>query len=175
MYDVGRIDTDSLPPVDQSVIGMIRTACYVADIDKGLELAKRCKDQGYETTLNIMAPSAAIESDLIEGLQQINKADEVDYLYLLDSYAAFYSEQVSDYIKRYREHAPDKELGFHAHNNQQLAFSNTQQCIIEGMSLLDATVNGIGRGAGNCNIELLLKFLKNPKFDSTPIYKVIQE
>jgi len=175
MCDVGRVDTDSLVPADQSVIGMIRTACYVHQIDAGLDLVKRCKDLGYETTLNIMAPSAAIEKDLIEGLQEVNAAPEVDFLYFVDSYGAFYSEQISSYLKLYRENAPDKELGFHAHNNQQLAFSNTQQCIIEGVNLLDATVNGIGRGAGNCNLELLLNFLKNPKFDVRPLYKVIQE
>ena len=175
MFDVGRVDVDNLLPADQSVVGMIRTACYVHQIDAGIDLVKRSKDLGYETTLNIMAPSAAIESELIEGLQDVNAAPEVDYLYLVDSYGAFYSEQVSYYLKMYRENAPDKELGFHAHNNQQLAFSNTQQCIIEGVNLLDATVNGIGRGAGNCNLELLLNFLKNPKFDVRPLYKAIQE
>ena len=175
MYDVGRVDTDSLVAVDQSVVGMIRTACYVADIDKGLDLVKRTKDQGYETTINIMAPSAAIESDLIEALQQVENSPEVDYLYFVDSYGAFYSEQITSYLDLFKKHAPSKELGFHAHNNQQLAFSNTQQCIIEGVNLLDATVNGIGRGAGNCNLELLLNFLKNPKFDVRPIYNVIQE
>ena len=175
MYDVGRVDTDSLVPVDQSVVGMIRTACYVADIDKGLDLVKRTKDQGYETTINIMAPSAAIESDLIEALEQVENSPEVDYLYFVDSYGAFYSEQITSYLDLFKKHAPSKELGFHAHNNQQLAFSNTQQCIIEGVNLLDATVNGIGRGAGNCNLELLLNFLKNPKFDVRPIYEVIQE
>jgi len=175
MFDVGRVDVSTLLPADQSVIGMVRTACYVVDIDKGLDLAKRSKDLGYETTINIMASSAAIESDLIEALQQVNKTPEVDYLYLVDSFGAFYSEQVTSYLKLYREHAPDKELGFHAHNNQQLAFANTQQAIINGVNLLDATVNGIGRGAGNCNLELLISFLKNPKFDVRPIYKVIQE
>ncbi len=175
MYDVGRVDVSALPPVDQSVVGMIRTACYVADIDKGLDLVKRTKDLGYETTLNIMAPSAAIKSDLVEGLAQINECAELDYLYLVDSFGAFYSEQVSAYLELYRKHAPSKELGFHAHNNQQLAFANTQHCIIEGVNLLDATVNGIGRGAGNCNLELLLNFLKNPKFDVRPVYRVIQE
>ncbi|MBW2272245.1 MAG: aldolase catalytic domain-containing protein [Deltaproteobacteria bacterium] len=175
MYDVGRIDLSALQPRDQSPIDMIRTACYVADIDKGIDLAKRTKDLGYETTINIMAPSAAIESDLVEGLQQVNLADEVDYLYLVDSYGAFYSEQVTHYLNLYKTHAPNKELGFHAHNNQQLAFSNTQQAIIDGVNLLDATVNGIGRGAGNCNLELLLNFLKNPKFDVRPVYKAIQE
>ncbi|MBW2421073.1 MAG: aldolase catalytic domain-containing protein [Deltaproteobacteria bacterium] len=175
MYDVGRIDLSALQPRDQSPIDMIRTACYVTDIDKGIDLAKRTKDLGYETTINIMAPSAAIESDLVEGLQQVNLADEVDYLYLVDSYGAFYSEQVTHYLNLYKTHAPNKELGFHAHNNQQLAFSNTQQAIIDGVNLLDATVNGIGRGAGNCNLELLLNFLKNPKFDVRPVYKAIQE
>jgi 4-hydroxy 2-oxovalerate aldolase len=175
MFDVGRVDVSKLQPADQSPMGMIRTACYVQDIDKGIDLCKRSKDLGYLTTINIMAASAAIESDLIEGLQQINEAAEVDYLYLVDSYGAFYSEQVSYYLALYKKHAPNKELGFHAHNNQQLAFSNTQQAIIDGVNLLDATINGIGRGAGNCNLELLLNFLKNPKFDVRPIYQVIQE
>ena len=174
MYDVGRVDASALQQVDASPIDMIRTACYVADIDKGLDLVKRTKDLGYETTLNIMAPSVAIETDLVEGLAQVDEVPEVDYLYLVDSYGAFYSEQVTAYVEMYRKHAPSKELGFHAHNNQQLAFSNTQQAIIDGVNLLDATINGIGRGAGNCNLELLLNFLKNPKFDVRPIYKAIQ-
>jgi 4-hydroxy 2-oxovalerate aldolase len=175
MFDVGRVDLHALQPVDQSPIDMIRTACYVPDADKAVDLAKRCKDLGYQTTINIMAPSAAIRTDLIEALEEVSKADEVDYLYLVDSYGAYYSEQVTDYLNLYKEYCPNKELGFHAHNNQQLAFANTQQAIIDGVNLLDATINGIGRGAGNCNLELLLNFLKNPKFDVAPVYKTIQE
>ena len=175
MYDVGRVDVSKLQQRDQGPIDMIRVACYVHQIDTGLDLIKRAKDLGYETTINIMAASAAIETELVEGLVEINKADELDYLYLVDSLVAFYSEQVTYYGEMYKKYAPNKELGFHAHNNQQLAFSNTQQAIIDGVNLLDATINGIGRGAGNCNLELLLNFLKNPKFDVRPVYKVIQE
>ena len=175
MYDVGRVNVGKLQHRDKSPMDMIRVACYVHQIDKGLDLVKRCKDLGYLTTINVMAASAAIETELIEGLEEINKSAELDYLYLVDSFGAFYSEQVTYYLKLYKKHAPDKELGFHAHNNQQLAFSNPQQAIIDGVNLLDATINGIGRGAGNCNLELLLNFLKNPKFDVRPIYRVIQE
>ena len=175
MFDVGRVDINSLSPCDQSPIDMIRTACYVPDIDKGIDLCRRSKDQGYATTINIMAVSAAIESDLIEALQQVNEVKEIDFLYLVDSYGAFYSEQITYYLNLYRKYAPTKELGFHGHNNQQLGFSNTQQAIIDDVNLLDATINGIGRGAGNCNLELLLNFLKNPKFDVKPVYRVIQE
>jgi len=175
MYDVGRVDISKLKPCDDSPVDMIRTACYVPDIDKGIDLTKRCKDSGYLTTINIMAVSAAIENDLIEALEQVNEIEEIDYLYLVDSFGAFYSEQITYYLNLYKKHAPDKELGFHAHNNQQLAFANTQQAIIDDVNLLDATINGIGRGAGNCNLELLLNFLKNPKFDVRPIYKAIQK
>jgi 4-hydroxy 2-oxovalerate aldolase len=175
MYDVGRVDVSKLQPRDQGPVDMVRTACYVHQIDAGIDLVKRCKDLGYETTINVMAASAAIETELMEGLEEINQTDELDYLYLVDSFGAFYSEQVTYYLDMYKKYAPDKELGFHAHNNQQLAFSNTQQAIIDGVNLLDATINGIGRGAGNCNLELLLNFLKNPKFDVRPVYKVIQE
>ena len=175
MYDVGRVDVRKLQPRDQSPIDMVRVACYVHQIDTGLDLVRRCKDLGYQTTINIMAASAAIETELVEGLVEIDKADELDYLYLVDSFGAFYSEQVTYYLEMYKKYAPNKELGFHAHNNQQLAFSNTQQAIIDGVNLLDATINGIGRGAGNCNLELLLNFLKNPKFNVRPIYKVIQQ
>ena len=175
MYDVGRVDVHKLQPRDQSPIDMVRVACYVHQIDTGLDLVRRCKDLGYQTTINIMAASAAIETELVEGLVEIDKADELDYLYLVDSFGAFYSEQVTYYLEMYKKYAPNKELGFHAHNNQQLSFSNPQQAIIDGENLLDATINGIGRGAGNCNLELLLNFLKNPKFDVRPIYKVIQE
>ena len=175
MYDVGRVDVSKLQPADQSPIDMIRTASYVRDVDKGLDLVKRTKDLGYLTTLNIMAPSAAIETEVIEGLVAVEECEEVDYLYLVDSYGAFYSEQITYYLDLYRQHAPSRELGIHTHNNQQLAFANTQQAIIDGVNLLDATINGIGRGAGNCNLELLLNFLRNPKFDVRPIYRVIQD
>jgi 4-hydroxy 2-oxovalerate aldolase len=175
MYDIGRIDLDGLLPKKDSVVDMIRTACYVPQVDKGLDVVKRCKDKGYLTTLNIMAVSAAIETDVIEALEAVAKVPEMDYLYLVDSYGSYYSEQITHMLKLYSQYIPVEKLGFHGHNNQQLGFSNTQQCIIEGVNLLDATINGIGRGAGNCCLELLLGFLKNPKFDVRPIYKVIQE
>ncbi len=174
MFDVGRVDINSLKDKKDSPVDMIRTACYVPQIDKGLDLVKRCKDKGYLTTLNIMAVSAAIESDLMGALEQLRDVKELDYLYLVDSFGAFYSEQITYYLNLYSKYFPREKLGFHGHNNQQLGFSNTQQAIIDGVNMLDATINGIGRGAGNCCLELLLGFLKNPKFDVRPIYKVIQ-
>jgi 4-hydroxy 2-oxovalerate aldolase len=175
MYDIGRIDLVGLKNKKDSPVDMIRTACYVPQIDKALDVVKRTKDKGYKTSLNIMAVSAAIESEINEALEGVAKTPEVDSLYLVDSYGAFYSEQITYYLNLYKKYVPIEKIGFHGHNNIQLAYANTQQCIIEGVNLLDVTINGMGRGAGNCPTELLMGFLKNPKFDVAPIYKVIQE
>jgi len=69
----------------------------------------------------------------------------------------------------------DIDVGIHAHNNLQLGFANTIEAIILGANRADGTLFGMGRGAGNCPTELLLGFLKNPKFNMRPIYKVLQE
>jgi len=175
MFDIGRIDLNGLAAKKDSVVDMVRTACYVPQIDKALDTVKRSKDKGYKTSLNIMAVSAAIETDLNEALEGVAKTPEVDCLYLVDTYGAFYSEQITYYLNLYKKYVPVEKLGFHGHNNIHLAYANTQQCIIDGVNMLDSTINGMGRGAGNCPTELLLGFLKNPKFDVRPIYKVIQE
>ncbi|MDE6064399.1 MAG: nucleoid-structuring protein H-NS, partial [Lachnospiraceae bacterium] len=63
----------------------------------------------------------------------------------------------------------------HAHNNQQLAFANTIEALTMGVSYLDATVSGMGRGAGNCYMELLLSFLRNPKYNKIAIMNFVEK
>ena len=94
-------------------------------------------------------------------------------IYLVDSFGAMYQEEIEALVKRARRYVRTKELGFHGHNNQQLAYSNTIEAVIHGVNYLDATVYGMGRAAGNCTLELLLGFLKNPKFDVRPVLDLI--
>ena len=68
-----------------------------------------------------------------------------------------------------------KNLGVHAHNNQQLAFANTIEAVGDGVDYLDATYQGMGRGAGNCAMELLLGFLKNPKYKVYPVFQFVEQ
>ncbi len=174
MADIGRIDPQDILPKSESILDMIRVACYAHETDKGISLAHHCQDKGYEVTINLMAVSKVMDRDLDEALNDLSKSS-VPVVYLVDSFGAMYSEQIHFLAKKYFEAMPGKELGIHAHNNQQLAFANTIEAIIAGINHIDATIYGMGRGAGNCPLELLISFLKNPKFDIRPIIEIIQE
>jgi 4-hydroxy 2-oxovalerate aldolase len=173
MVDIGRVENDDILPCEDSVIDMIRVATYVKDVDKAIDLANIATDKGYETTINIMAISRALDNELDEALEQVEKESKVMAVYIVDSFGALYSENIQYLADKYKKFLKTKEVGIHAHNNQQLGYANTIQGIIEGCNFVDGTIYGIGRAAGNCPLELLLGFLKNPKFDIRPILDVI--
>ncbi len=173
MVDVGRVDIDEITPKSESHVDMIRTAAYVKDIDKAIFMANNFAEKGYETTINIMAISRDQGSELEEALHQIEQESKIGALYIVDSFGALYQEPVEHLVKQFRSIVKTKEVGFHGHNHQQLAFSNTIEAIIHGANYLDGTVYGIGRAAGNCPLELLIGFLKNPKFDIRPVLDLI--
>lgn len=166
MADVGRCDfkTDFLPK-SESVIDMVRVACYIHQIPSAIEMIEYLHSLGYETTCNIMAISQANTTQVEEALEMLC-ATNVDVIYLVDSYGSLYPENAASLARTYLTFAEKtgKKIGFHGHNNQNLAFANTIETMSFGVSYLDATAQGMGRGAGNCAMELLLGFLKNPKY-----------
>ena len=174
MCDVGRTDYDAFLPASESIVKLIRVATYVKEIDKAIHLGKHVKSMGYEVSVNIMAVSHALEPDLDEALDQL-AATDFDVVYIVDSFGYLYSEQVHYLAEKYLSRLQGKQVGIHCHNNQQLAFANTIEGIIKGVNYLDGSIYGIGRAAGNCPLELLIGFLKNPKFDVRPVLLLIEK
>jgi 4-hydroxy 2-oxovalerate aldolase len=175
MVDVDRVDIEDVLPRKDSPVAMIRVASYVKDIDKAIFLVNHFADKGYETTVNIMAISRALDNELTEALEQLEKESKATVIYIVDSFGALYQETIEFLIKKARSIIKTKEIGIHAHNNQQLAFGNTIEAIIHDANFVDGTVYGLGRAAGNCPLELILGFLKNPKFDIRPVLDLISK
>lgn len=177
MADVGRCNykRDIINRSD-SVIDLVRIATYINTIPAAIEMIEHCHKLGYETTVNIMAISNAKEAEIDEALELIGNSP-VDGIYIVDSYGSLYMEQIEELADKYLAMAEkyNKFVGIHAHNNQQLAFANTIAALTRGVSYLDSTVSGMGRGAGNCASEQLLGFLKNPKYDIIPILKFLEK
>ena len=177
MADVGRCSykTDILPR-SESVIDLIRVATYLNQIPTAVDMIEDAKNKGYEVSCNIMAISSAQEGDVRAALDILGQTP-VDVIYIVDSFGALYPEQMQRVAALYVEYAEKygKKIGIHAHNNQQLAFANTIEAVGDGVDWLDATYAAMGRGAGNCAMELLLGFLKNPKYNVFPVIKFIEQ
>lgn len=177
MADVGRTEykRDIINKAD-SAIDMIRVATYINTVPAAIEMAEYCKNKGYETSINIMAISNASDNDIEDALNIIGHS-YVDKVCVVDSYGALVPEQIRKIAQKYIEMGDKfgKQVGIHAHNNQQLAFANTIEALRLGVSILDASASGLGRGAGNCPSELLLKFLKNPKYKVYHLLEFIEK
>lgn len=176
MADVGRCDyKNDILPRCESPIDMIRVATYIHTIPAAIDMIEDATKKGYETTCNLMAVSNAREKDIEIAIDLIAQTN-VNVLYIVDSYGALFPEELVRTIDTFQEIAAKygKELGIHAHNNQQLAFANTIEACGDGVNFLDATYGMMGRGAGNCAMEQLLSFLKNPKYHVYPVFRFIQ-
>jgi len=174
LVDIGRVDENDILPRSESLLDLIRVACYIKDVDKAIELVNIFHERGYETTINIMALSNVMEHELLEAFELI-KDSVVDVVYIVDSYGSLDHKDILHLTEKFKKHLPNKRLGVHAHNNLQLAFSNTLIAAEQGVELLDASVYGMGRAAGNCPTELLVTHLKHTHYKLRPVLDVIEK
>ncbi len=177
MADVGRCNyKNDIHERDESPVDLIRVATYLHQIPTAVDMIEDAKKKGYEVSCNIMAISTAQEADIRAALDILGKSP-VDVFYIVDSFGSLYPEQIARIANLYGEFADKygKKLGIHAHDNQRLAFANTIEAVGDGVDWLDATYSAMGRGAGNCAMELLLGFLKNPKYNVYPVLQFIEE
>ena len=177
MADAGKSDWKTqIGPQEDSVLDMIRVAFYAHQVSEAVEMLHHCQEMGYETMANLMAVSNIKETEIDTVLREIAPSP-AGTMVIVDSFGHLYREQIGSLYERYSSAmaGTDKEIGIHAHNNMQLAFANTIEAIILGANRADATMAGLGRGAGNCPMELLLGFLRNPKFKLRPVLNLLQE
>jgi 4-hydroxy 2-oxovalerate aldolase len=157
------------------LIDMIRLAIDPKHFSRALLLAESVKEMGFEVGFNVMYMSNwKNETEFLELLPNVKGI--ADYFYMVDSYGGVYPDDVKNIIRLVRRYLPDIPLGFHGHNNMELALINTLTAIEEGCEIVDATVTGMGRGAGNVKTELLLTSLyAQGKFDLdfNPLSKVV--
>ncbi|MCK7579060.1 MAG: aldolase catalytic domain-containing protein [Chromatiales bacterium] len=177
MADAGKSDWETqIVPAAESPLSMIRVAFYAHQVSEAVDMIRYADELGYETTANLMAVSNITETEIDTVLESI-AATPAGTMVIVDSFGYLYREQIDRLYKKYATalEGTGKEIGIHAHNNLQLAFANTIEAIILGCNRVDATMYGFGRGAGNCHTELLLGFLRNPKFNVRPVIEVIQK
>ncbi|MFV0565525.1 MAG: aldolase catalytic domain-containing protein [Flavobacteriaceae bacterium] len=152
---------DGLTDCCRPYVSMIRMAIDPKNITRAIELSKIIKKAGFKVAFNVMYMSNwkidASFLDELEGLEDI-----VEYFYMVDSYGGIMPEDVKEIIQLVKSKT-NVPLGFHGHNNLEMALINTITAIQEGCEIVDSTITGMGRGAGNLKTELLLTYLESSK------------
>lgn len=150
-------DLDSLLAPIMGIVDMVRLAVDPKNFERSIVLAKEVKAMGFEVAFNTMYMSTW--SDLENFFPKLSELDGVaDLFCMVDSFGSLTPVRVKTTIHEVRKHT-DVKLGFHGHNNLQLALINTLAALENGVEIVDATMHGMGRGAGNLNMELLLTYL----------------
>lgn len=175
MADIGRHNKDDFDQKANSPVDLVRVAAYIHQMPEAIDMIEDAAKKGYMTSCNIMAISNSSIDDVKVALDMVAQTP-VDCIYIVDSFGSLYPEQVARIADLYLNTAAKtgKKVGIHAHDNQRLAFANTIEAVGDGVDWLDATYLSMGRGAGNCAMENLLSFLKNPKYNIYPVFQFVE-
>jgi len=161
MIDAGKSDVLIKECMNEvTPVKAIRVASYPYELEKAIELVNRIKDKGYEVFLNLMAFSEFTEKEF-KILEDWKDKNILSAIYFADSFGSltpFNIECLINYL--HVVNFPYDKIGFHAHNNLQLAFANTLSARKENIGYVDASIYGMGRGSGNLQIEVLLAYLQ---------------
>jgi 4-hydroxy 2-oxovalerate aldolase len=175
MLDCGKAEPGDIRPRGETVLDTLRIATYAHQLPEARRLLERALELGYETHMNVMAVSTRTPEQVRETLAELRDSG-VHHVSIVDSWGALFPHHVTQLVRAYRDGLGDGVgIGIHTHNNQQLAFANTLAALDAGVDVVDATVHGIGRGAGNCPLELLLLHLDDPSLDVRPILELVDE
>lgn len=143
-----------LPKTD-SVISLVRIAVHFKDIDRCLEIVTTLKELGYEVGFNMMQTGGRKDEEIEKAVSLIASWNIVDVLYFADSLGNMKPNEVVKIVQIIKKNWK-KEIGIHTHDNKELAIKNTLAAIDNGVTWIDSTLRGMGRGAGNAKSEDLL-------------------
>ena len=170
---------DFLPPVDIpqqiksrfaksecSRVDLVRIATTIDKLDVTRDVCVALRDRGYSVIVNLMQAPALTENTLLKW-QAVLAELPVQAIYLADSLGELDPAATSKLIAGFRS-VFGGDVGFHAHNNRSLAVANSLAALDAGASYLDATITGMGRGAGNAQTEILACELNAGTFQKEP-------
>ena len=181
MINYGEYDLDLLPDCDNSSIDGIRVAFHKKDINEAIEVCKKIKNKGYNVFIQAMVSLSYSDEEFLNLIKKVNSFAPYAF-YIVDSFGMMKN---SDLIRLFYlvENNLNKDIciGFHSHNNMQLAYSNAQTLVeikTNRNIIIDSSIYGMGRGAGNLNTELFIEYL-NENYEKTyqlkPLLTVIDE
>ena len=179
MINLGDFEINNLPPKDSNEIDGIRLAFHKKDLNSALEASRKIIELGYKLYFQPMITKNYKDIEFLSMIEDVNRLDIYSF-YIVDSFGSMTLEEFQKYmILADGNLNKNISLGYHSHNNMQLAFSNAINMCSSNIKrdlIIDASIYGIGRGAGNLNTELMTDYLNktyNKEYKTLPLLEII--
>lgn len=174
MADYGKIDPSDFCDKKDSVVDLVRLAVHKDKTEEAIQLLEDIKRKGYEVSLQAMGYSNYTPQERMEFVELLKRSN-IDYAYVADSYGSIFPNQIKELVEPLLE-LDHIKIGFHPHNSLQMAFANTLEAINCGVHIVDSSIFGMGRGAGNLPTEIILAYMERKmpdKFNVIPVLNCI--
>lgn len=181
MMNYGEYNPADLPQCDGSSIDGVRVAFHKKNWYEALEICEKVKEKGYLVFIQAMVSLSYTDEEFLEMIRRVNRLEPYAF-YIVDSFGEM---KRKDLIRLFYliDHNLGKtiKIGFHSHNNMQLAYANALALVdmhSERDLIIDSSVYGMGRGAGNLNTELFVEYLNDNaygKYKLKPLLTIIDE
>lgn len=181
MIDYGKYNIEKLPLNTDDTIDAIRLSFHKKDSYQAIDAAIKIKEKGYNVFLQPMLTLRYTEEELLTLIGKVNDTfDDILGFYIVDSFGEMRNDDIIRISNLIHEHlSPQIPIGLHSHNNLQLSYSNATTLLEQLMDreiILDSSIMGMGKGAGNLNTELLLEHLNiyyNKNYQSPALLKIM--
>lgn len=181
LLNYGEYDINKIPNYDKASVDGIRVAFHKKDRLKAIQECKFIKDKGYKVFVQPMVSLTYSREEFLELIYMVNQLEPYAF-YIVDSFGMMKKNDVLTLFNYVEENLKASvQIGFHSHNNLQLAYSNALTLLdvqTQHEIIIDASIMGMGRGAGNLNTELFIKYLNEiieDKYKVKPVLRVIDE
>ena len=181
LTDYGKYDIEKLPQCDGSSVDGLRVAFHKKDMVKGLEECRQIKAKGYKVFVQAMVSVSYSDDEFSDLIKRINDVEPYAF-YIVDSFGMMKRKDLRRFFYLAEHNLKSTiYLGFHSHNNMQLAYSNAQSLVemqTDRDLIIDSSVYGMGRGAGNLNTEIFVEYLNECRggaYKLKPLLNIIDE
>ena len=176
MGDVGKVDPENFRDEEDSIIDMVRLAFYPGQIGEALGLGEQVLDKGYEVTFNLMAITSYSPEEIKEIISLLYDS-RVENIIVADSFGSLLPNQLASLVELLKK-GTGKTIGYHAHNNLELGFANAIKAVESGARIIDGSIYGMGRGAGNLPLEVILSYIYHHEkgyINMIPLLELIED
>ena len=175
------ISIDKISDCDGTSIDGIRVTFHENEVEEALIYGKQLMEKGYKVFIQPVGTTSYSDSNLLELIEKVNALKPYAF-YLVDTLGIMYKNDLLRMFHLLENNLDESiSIGFHSHNNLQLSFSNAQELLMVHTKrniIIDSSVLGMGRGAGNLCTELITHYINENiegKYDTIPLLEIIDE